>query len=291
MQDRDCQQRFAFEAFPVRGQIVHLDAAWRAVLERHDYPGRLIPVLGEAMAATVLLTSTLKFDGRMTLQVHGQGPLNLLVSQCTHDLSVRGLAKWRETDPAGDFREWIGEGGRLVITVQSDSRPQPYQGVVPLGGASLGECLTGYFESSEQVPTRIWLAANHETAAGLLLQRLPDARGIDDDWNRIQLLAETTRDNELLGLRHEQLLKRLFVEDDLRLFDRRPVQFRCSCSTARIETVLKSLGAAELDAILAEQGRISVDCEFCNRQRRFDAVDVARILAGGPDSGAPDALH
>lgn len=283
-----------FDDFPVRGQIVHLDASWRAVLERHDYPANVRSILGEALAATVLLASTLKFDGRMTLQLHGDGPLHLLVVQCTHTMRVRALARWQAPVETTAFRQQVGDG-RLAITIETDRRRQPYQGVVPLSGNSLHECLTGYFETSEQLPTRIWLAADDNRAAGLLLQRMPgeshqhgDDEAATDDWHRVQLLADTLSDtDELLALAHRDVLRRLFSADDLRLTDPRVVHFRCTCSLDRIETMLKALGEAELRSILAEQGHVSVVCEFCNRQRKFDLVDVERMLAGAtPGDGS-----
>lgn len=288
MTDNDNLRRFVFDAFPVRGQIVHLDAAWRAVLERHDYPETVRPLLGEALAATVLMASTLKFAGRMTLQLHGDGPLHLLVVQCTDTMRVRALARWKEEVRAGSFREQVGNG-RLAITIETEGRPRPYQGVVPLTGDTLDDCLTAYFDTSEQLPTRIWLAADDDRAAGLLLQRLPATRpdsDEDDDWRRVQLLAETLSEtDELLQLAHREMLSRLFNEDDVRLTDARAVHFRCTCSPERIETMLRALGEDELQSILEEQGEISVACEFCNRERSFDAVDVARLLAGAVAPG------
>ncbi len=283
MRARDTLQRFSFEAFAVRGQIVHLDDSWQEVLRRHRYPDAVSAELGRVLAASALLTSTLKFDGKMTLQLQGAGPLGLLVAQCTSQLELRGLARWKDPLPETDFAGLVGDG-RLVITIQSDKRRQPYQGVVPVSGGSIDECLTRYFETSEQVPTQIWLDANRETAAGLLLQRMPGAVSSDDDWNRVRLMAETLTGTELRELAHRELLRRLYSEDDLRLFDSRAVRFSCSCSSSRIETVLRSLGEAELESILKERGSVEVDCEFCNRQRRFDRVDVARLLQGGePD--------
>ena len=269
----------------MRGQIVHLDQAWRAVLERHDYPDTVQAVLGQALAAAVLMASTLKFAGRMTLQLQGSGPLNLVVVQCTHTMQVRALARWQAAVGEGPFCDQVGEG-RLTITIETDRRREPYQGIVPLTGASLQECLSAYFETSEQLPTRLWLAADSHRCGGLLLQRLPDARrDDDDDWRRVHLLAETlTHGDELLALGNAQLLHRLFHQDDLRLFDPRAIQFRCTCSGDRIETMLRALGEEELEAILEEQGEIGVVCEFCNKARRFDRVDVARLLSGrGPD--------
>ncbi|MBT8143264.1 MAG: Hsp33 family molecular chaperone HslO [Gammaproteobacteria bacterium] len=288
MTDADSIQRFVFNAYPVRGQIVHLDRTWGAVLERHDYPDAVRGVLGQALAATVLMASTLKFDGRMTLQLQGDGPLRLLVVQCTHDMRVRGLARWDDNVPNGTFREQVGDG-RLVITIETDNRRQPYQGVVPLTGETLSECLTAYFETSEQLSTRIWVAADATRCAGLLLQRLPEEADEDPDaWQRIQLLAATvSQSDELIELSHRELLRRLFHEDDLRLHEAAEVQFECSCSSGRVESVLLSLGEDELQSILDEEGEIGVVCEFCNKSRRFDSVDVARLLSGAAPNDSP----
>lgn len=292
MSDRDTLQRFAFESFAVRGHIVHLNQTWATVLARHDYPNQVKPALGQALAATVLLASTLKFDGRMTLQTQGDGPLNLLVAQCTHELQVRGLARWQADVESDNFSQQVGQG-TLSITVQTESRRKPYQGVVSLSGDTLNECLAHYFAASEQLSTRIWLVANGDTVAGLLLQRMPDAQEIanDDDWNRVTMLANTLRDDELLTLPNEQILTRLFHEEQVRVYDQRPVAFSCSCDAGRVEEMLRGLGEKELHSILAEQGHISVGCEFCARKHCFDPVDVTRILAGAVDQSDPTSLH
>ncbi len=272
----------------MRGQVVHLDETLRAVLARHDYPEAVQSVLGQALAATVLMASTLKFDGRMTLQIQGDGPLNLVVVQCTHTMQLRALARWQRPVPAGRFSDQTGQG-RMTITIDTDRRRRPYQGIVPLTGASLQECLSAYFETSEQLPTRLWLAAGRDRCGGMLLQRLPGTRSDDDaedDWRRVNLLAETlTHGDELVRLGNVELLNRLFYGDDVRLFEACGVEFRCTCSDDGIETMLVALGEKELGAILAEQGEIRVVCEFCNESRRFDRVDVARLLRG---HGAPD---
>ncbi|MBT8131493.1 MAG: Hsp33 family molecular chaperone HslO [Gammaproteobacteria bacterium] len=290
MSDRDSLQRFAFEAFPVRGLIVRLDASWQAVLERHDYPALLRPTLGQALAAVALMAATIKFRGRITLQAQGDGPVNLLVAQSTDDLQLRGLARWKETVATEHFARQTGSG-RLTISIHSEANAQPYQGVVPLKGTSLAQSLESYFDISEQVPTRFWFASNAASVTGLLLQRMPDEKCSEDQWQRVQLLADTLRPEEQLGWSNDELLRKLFYEDDLRVFDHRIVSFRCSCSLSRIETMLQSLGHDELKDILAEQGHVAVSCEFCNRHRRFDAVDVSRILEGTPSPGGPKSLH
>jgi molecular chaperone Hsp33 len=299
MSGGDALRRFMFEDFPVRGQLVRLEESWREVLARQDYPPAVRSLLGEAMAASVLLASTLKFDGLLTMQVQGDGVLSLLVVQCSSDLAVRGLAKWEGEDPQGSLAELTGHG-RLAITIERRTGRERYQGIVLADTDTLASCLDGYFAQSEQLPTRLWLAADGSGAAGMLLQQLPagesraeeDTDGDADGWRRVGVLGDTLTPQELLGLEPRQLLRRLFHEDDLRLADERAVSFRCSCTRERVESALRLLGRDELDELLAGEGRIEVRCEFCNAAYELDRVDVARLLAD-QDAVPPqsDRLH
>jgi molecular chaperone Hsp33 len=291
--------RFMFDRFPVRGEVVRLDATWRAVLERQDYPPAVRALLGEALAATVLLASTIKFDGLLTLQIQGEGDLHLLVAQCSSDLAVRGLAKWKGDDPRGTLAELTGSG-RMVITIERRKDRERYQGIVLADTDTLSACLEAYFTQSEQLPTRLWLAASDTGTAGLLLQQMPGARDpadtgeAEDGWRRASLLAGTLSADELLGLETETLLRRLYHEEDVRLNDLRPVTFRCSCTRERVESALRLLGRGELADLLAAEGRIEVRCEFCNKAYQLDAVDVERLLADEPSASPPpgsDRLH
>jgi molecular chaperone Hsp33 len=292
VQDRDSLHQFLFEQFPVRGHIVHLDATWAALLEHRTYPAEIRDTLGEAVAASVLLASTVKFDGLLTLQLQGQGPMHLLLAQCTNTLNVRALARYRQDPKTRDLSVLSGEG-RLTVTVETDNLSQRYQGIVPLTGERLADCLQGYFEHSEQLPTRLWLYADEHGASGMLLQRLPAGNvdtssrlsEIDDAWKRVQLLADTLKPAELRTLSDREILHRLFNEDDVRLFDSAPVSFRCKCSHERVESVLQSLGEAEVRSILTERADVEVQCDFCNRTFNFDAVDVERIFKPGAGEG------
>ena len=172
MHDRDCLHRFLFEEYPIRGHLVHLDSAWRALIQHREYPPAIRDLLGEAVAASLLLAATIKFDGVLSLQLQGAGPVHLLLAQCTSGLGVRGLARYREDTPEGGIGELIG-AGNLTVTLESDDRSQRYQGVVPIGGPRLADSLQAYFENSEQLPTRLWLQADADGASGMLLQRLP----------------------------------------------------------------------------------------------------------------------
>jgi molecular chaperone Hsp33 len=291
----DSLRRFLFEGLQVRGEIVRLDVAWQRVLEYQDYPPAVHAVLGEALAATVLLASTLKFEGMLTLQLQGDGPLHLLVAQCTSQGAVRGLAKWEGDDPSGSLAELTGDA-RLAITIERGPGEDRYQGIVPVSGDSLADCLDNYFAGSVQVPTRLWLATGGARSAGLLLQRLPEAPDLDpedadDHWERLLALAGTIRSEELLELTHRELLGRLFAEDDLRLFAEQPIEFACSCSRERVATTLRLLGRAEISDLIEERGAVEVRCEFCNRPYRFDAVDAEGLFSDTPATDGPPTLH
>ena len=297
MRNADALRRFMFEDFPVRGEIVRLDQSWRAVLERQDYPPAVRDLLGQALAACVLLASTLKFDGLLTLQIQGDGDLHLLVAQCSSQLSVRGVAKWKGADPRGSLAELTGRG-RLVITIERGKGQERYQGIVLADTDTLAGCLEAYFAQSEQLPTRLWLAADGTAAAGMLLQQMPATarRPGDveesDGWPRVGMLAATLSAGELLSLEPDVLLRRLFHQEDVRLAELREVVFRCSCNRRRVETALRLLGRAELDDLLSAEGQIEVRCEFCNKAYTLDAVDVERLLADeGPVLPASDRLH
>ena len=277
MDGKDQLRRFVFEGAGVRGAVVHLDASWQAVLDRHPYPPAVQPPLGQVLAAVVLLSSTIKFEGALILQVEAQGPLRTLVAQATDRRTLRGLARWEGEVPQGSGLHETFGAGRVVLTASAPGGER-YQGVVALEGASLSAALETYFAQSEQLPTRLWLAADGSRATGLLLQRLPATSVEDDTWPRAVLLADTLRDAELLGLSAEPLLYRLFHEERVRLFEPEPVSFRCGCSRERIEGLLRSLGRDEVDAVLAEQGVVEVTCEFCNRLYRVDAVDAAALF-------------
>ncbi len=297
MPEGDLLHRFLFENLPVRGHLVRLDASWRAAIEHHDYPCPVSDVLGEAMAACVLMAGSLKFEGRLSLQLEGPGPLRLLLAQCTHHHAIRGVARHRGI-PAEVQAAALFGGGQLAVTIEQDGRADRYQGVVPLEQARLSASLEQYFERSEQLPSRLLLAATPVRAAGLLLQRvavggvgpgLPEAA--DDAWRRIALLAATLSTSELLELPCRDILRRLFNEDDIRLFAGTPVWFQCSCSRERVAGILQVLGVDELQSLLRERGDVEVRCEFCNRAWRFDAVDVAGLFFAADQQQAPPGLH
>jgi molecular chaperone Hsp33 len=297
MHDRDSLHRFIFEQYPFRGHLVHLDAAWRALIEHREYPGAIRDTLGEAAAASLLLAATIKFDGVLSLQLQGDGPVHLLLVQCTSGLGVRGLARYREGSVGADVSEagiadLIG-AGNLTVTLETDEGSQRYQGIVPITGARLADSLQVYFENSEQLPTRLWLHADQHGACGMLLQRLPgpsDA-AVDDAWRRVQLIGETLTAEEMRTLADAQILHRLFNEDDVRLFDASPVFFRCRCSRERVSGMLQGLGEKETRSVLAERGEVEVRCDFCNRAYVFDAVDVEQLFKPSVASDGGSSVH
>jgi molecular chaperone Hsp33 len=306
MHDRDCLHRFVFEHYPIRGHLVHLDASWRALIEHREYPDAIRGVLGEAVAASLLLAATIKFDGVLSLQLQGDGFVQLMLAQCTSGLGVRGLARYKEGDDAGGFTPpgaGIGTligAGNLTVTLETDDGAQRYQGIVPISGDRLAESLQGYFENSEQLPTRLWLYADVAGVSGMLLQRLPGngehpdaahSAAVDDAWRRVQLIGDTLTPAELRTLGDAEILHRLFNEDDLRLFEPSPVYFRCRCSRERVGGMLQGLGEVETRSILAERGEVEVRCEFCNRAYVFDAVDVGRLFNAGATSDVGGRIH
>lgn len=278
MSDRDSLQRFLFENLPVRGEFAQLDTTWRSVLERRSYPPAIRQILGEAVAATVLLSASIKFDGWLTLQIQARGPLRLLVVQVSSDRSLRGLARWDGVPEPATLEHLCGDG-TLILTLDLGQGRDPYQGVVGLRGDSLAATLEDYFAQSEQLPTRIQLAANERTSAGLLLQRLPDAAHEDtDDWRRLSLLAATLHPRELLELDTATLVGRLFHEDDVRLFPPQRFRYRCNCSRERTAAMLHALGEADLRQALAQGDDLHVDCEFCGHRYTFDPIDIAGMF-------------
>ena len=288
----DSLQRFLFEHLPIRGEIVHLDSVWQSVIERHNYPPILRDLMGELCAAATLLAATLKLQGSLVLQIHGKGAVKLLVVECSGDLELRATAKWDGELLPGTLKDLVGEG-RFVITLDPKDGNQAYQGIVELEGESIAEILRNYMTRSEQLDTRLWLAANRERATGMLIQKLPDqARDLDKDaWQRVSHLADTVKAEELLTLTAGELAHRLFHEEDIRIFDAQAVIFRCTCSRENVARMLRMLGRTEVDSIILERGDVEVHCEFCNQRYVFDRVDADAVFADIMAMSANKTLH
>lgn len=281
MSNPDQIQRFIFENADLRGVLVGLEHSYHEALARHDYPPAVQSLLGEMLAAVGLLSSTLKFEGRLSLQAVGDGPVRLVMAECNHQRDLRGIARWNDelADEQG-MQQLLGKG-QLAITIEPDQGKR-YQGIVPMDSEQLAQCLEQYFEQSEQLATRIQLSADDQRAAGFMLQALPGNKSTgDEDWQRITLLGETLSNDELLGLDNEPLLFRLFHEEQVRLYPPERLRFNCDCSRSRSLSALLTVPRQELDAIIAEQGVVEMGCQFCNEQYRFDAVDIGALFAGG----------
>jgi len=258
-----------------------MEHAWKKMLERHSYPEQVRNLLGESLAATVLLSSALKFDGNLTFQMQGDGDLRLVVVQISSQGHIRGLARWEGVIEEGSIKDKMGDA-RLVITIANQDRDKPYQAIVPLVGETLTECIQYYFDSSVQIPTKLYLAVDKKQVGGMLLQRLPDEtedkERHDEDWSRLGILNATVKDEEILELEPEDLLYRLFHEEHVGIVGSDSIVFACSCSSERIETTIKSLGQAEVISIIDEMGAVEVRCEFCNKAYHYDRADADRLF-------------
>ncbi len=287
MHSQDISQRFLFEQADVRGELVSLDQSYREILAKHDYPEQVKGLLGELLAAAVLLSTTIKYEGVLVLQATSQGPVSTLMIECSNSQEVRGIARYTQT-LEGDTLQALMPGGILAITIDPENG-QRYQGVVALDGPDLAGTLNNYFETSEQLPTRFRLLADGRSARGMLLQALPADRQRDAEerartWEHVNVLADTLKPEELLALDNQTLLHRLYHEDDVRLFDPRPAVFKCSCSAERSAGAIVSLGRDDALALLDERGgEVEVDCQFCNERYRFDRQEIERIFAAAEE--------
>jgi molecular chaperone Hsp33 len=290
----DTLQKFMFESAAVRGEFVDISKTWREVQARHDYPRPVKTMLGEMLAAAALLSANLKFNGSIVMQIHGDGPVRLLVVECDSELHLRATAKVASDaaiDEGASVTQLVNEHGhgRFIITLDpKDKLPgqQPYQGIVPLDGESIGTIIENYMLRSEQLDTRLWLAADDNVSRGLLLQKLPKEGGTEgpvadtlETWNRTVALASTLQNEELLQTDISTLMRRLFWEETIRVFDPKHPEFRCSCSREKVGNMLKMLGRPEIDSALADMGKLGINCDFCGQHYEFDKVDCTQLFA------------
>jgi molecular chaperone Hsp33 len=291
MNERDLVRRFNLERHPIRGHAVRMSGAWQNLREHQDYPPAVQKLLGEAIGAVVLLAATLKFNGTITLQLQGRGVVNLLVAQCTHDFKVRGMARHDPIDGELGFLSLTGEG-TIVVTVEATDRASSYQGVVPISGDSLAKCLEAYFMQSEQLPTRVALAATADAVSGMLVQRIPgeggkaiDLAALESAWMKADHAMAALSPADLIEDDVEERLVRMFGDDEVRVFGGSEVKFECRCSRDRVANVLRSLGVEEVRAVIAEQGAVTVTCEFCRKPYKFDSIDAEHLFAQVPPQG------
>jgi molecular chaperone Hsp33 len=272
----DQVRRFLFEDLDIRGALVQLGPAWRQMQAERGYGDTARNLLGELSAVAAIIGSTLKSPGRLTFHLRGHGPVRLLVVDCDEQLRLRGLAKAPQELVAGSIKELFGDG-QLALTLDTNQARQPYQSIVPLDGNNVAAVFEHYLMQSEQTPSRLWLMADAAHACGLFLQKLPDADQRDaDGWNRIQQLAATITPGEL-ALPADTLLTRVFPEEDIRLFQPRPVAYHCPRDEEKVLEMLRSLGRPELEATLAEQGEIVINDDICNQEYRY-GPDVLEVL-------------
>ena len=297
MPSNDLLHRFLFDDCDIRGEIVTLGDSYREVLSHNQQPPAIRQLLGEFLAAVGLLSSTLKFDGKIILQARGEGAISTIMAECSHHNSLRGIVRINpdiKIDDVmatrGTLQELLGKGV-LVITIEPkrtenfEGKLERYQGIVPMDAETLAACLEHYFQQSEQLATRLWLNANDNLATGLLVQALPqqlvtNPEENQDHWETITTLADTITSEEMLTLDHPSLLYRLFHEQQLRIFDPTALHFSCSCSRERSANALMTIGSDEVEQLLVEKGSIDIDCQFCNQHYHFAADEVRKLLGG-----------
>ncbi|MGZ8295225.1 MAG: Hsp33 family molecular chaperone HslO [Telluria sp.] len=296
---KDTLQKFIFENAAVRGEFVELSDTWREVQARHSYPPAVKTVLGEMLAAASLLSANLKFNGSIIMQIHGDGPVKLMVVECDSNQRMRATAKLAEHAQVEDNATLsallnVSGNGRFVITLDpNDKMPgqQPYQGIVPLDGEDMATVIENYMLRSEQLDTKLWLGADAHVSRGLLLQKLPRHSGKDDQtkqaseaedletWNRAVMLASTLKQEELLSTDIQTLINRLFWEETIRVFEPVHPHFHCSCTREKVGNMLKMLGTGEVEAALEDLGELEINCDFCGKHYAFDKVDCAQLFA------------
>lgn len=296
---KDTLQKFIFDNAAVRGELVEISDTWREIQARHGYPKAVRAMLGEMVAASALLSANLKFNGSIVMQIHGDGPVRLMVVECDADLRIRATAKLAPDAEIADDATLssllnANGKGRFVITLDPlEKMPgqQPYQGIVPLDGENMATVIENYMLRSEQMDTRLWLAADDKVSRGMLLQKLPRHSGKADQaaqaseeedletWNRAVVLGSTLKQEELLSTDIETLLNRLFWEETIRVFDPQHPRFHCSCTREKVGNMLKMLGQPEVESALADLGELGINCDFCGKHYSFDKVDCAQLFA------------
>ncbi|MEE8058044.1 MAG: Hsp33 family molecular chaperone HslO [Pseudomonadales bacterium] len=277
----DLLQRFIFDTTDIRGELCRLEQSYQDCLAAHQYPKAVANLLGEFMAAAALLSATLKFEGTLTLQARSKGEIPLIMAEASSEHKLRGIARGADNASSSEFTTLLANS-QLSITIDP-KQGNRYQGIVPLDGNNLAQCLETYFQQSEQLSTRIWLHSNGQQAAGMMLQELPASRTLDTEqrqqnWQHMTKLAETLSEEELLSLTFENLLYRLYHQEQVRLFEPDSLQFKCRCSRSRTLNALRTLGEEELQCILAEQGVIDMNCEFCHQHYHFDNKDIQGLF-------------
>lgn len=273
-------QRFLFKELNIRGQHIRLQESWQEMVKERHYPQPIIKLLGELTTMSVLMANGMKHTGRITFQVQGSGPVTLLVVEVTHDLKIRGVAKTNQTvEEQTSLDDLLGDG-QILMTLENTQTHHHFQSYVPREGNSISEAFETFLSQSEQLPSKIWLAADAQHIGGVMIQKMPETDQQDEDgWDRIAHLTTTVQDDELLNLQAEELLHRLFHEEMIELFKDEEVTYECPQDRERVEAMLKSLGEEELRRLLEEQGEIVIHNEICNFHMRFNAEDIDALFA------------
>lgn len=289
---KDSLQRFIFEYAEIRGEIIHLNQSYQTIMHQHPYPNVVKRLLGEALMSCTLLTGSLQFEGEVSLQFQGNDDLPLLLAQCDHHLHLRGFAKF-SPDCTDEAYTNAFLNGKLSLVIHPYHQTQPYQSIVPLSSTSMADNLMHYFAQSEQISTRVWLACDDHSTAGMLLQLLPteNTEERENFWEYAVKLGETITDHELLTLDNETILHRLYHETELRLFPEKQVQFRCRCNVEKMKQVLSVLGEQEIQTLVKERGNVEIHCEFCNSAYTFDPIDVTLLFKTEPHPTSIDAHY
>ncbi|KGK10034.1 Hsp33 family molecular chaperone HslO [Vibrio navarrensis] len=272
--------RYLFEDLSVRGELVQLDEAYQRIISSKEYPAALQKLLGELLVSTTLLTATLKFEGSITIQLQGDGPVSLAVINGDNEQKVRGVARWEgEIADDASLHDMMGKG-YLVITIEP-KKGERYQGVVGLDGDNLTQVIEGYFANSEQLKTRLWIRTGEHQgqahAAGMLIQIVPDGTGSADDFEHLEQLTNTVKNEELFTLKANELLYRLYNQEQVRLFEPQPVEFHCGCSRERSGAAIVTIDKTEIYDILATEGYVSLHCDYCGTTYSFDEPQVAEL--------------
>ena len=289
---QDSLHRYLFEGVSVRGELVQLSDSYQQLVGSKDYPQPVKSLLGELMVATSLLTATLKFEGSITVQVQGDGPLSLAVINGNHNQVMRGTARWKDELPTNPtLKELVGKG-HIVITIEPE-QGERYQGIVGLEGDTLQACLEDYFARSEQLKTGLWLRTGEQDgqlrAAGMLLQILPDGKGSEEGFDHLAQLTETVKNEELFSLEAEEVLYRLYHQEEVKVFEPQDVSFKCTCSRERSASAIAAIERTEVEKMVAETGALKLHCDYCGADYNFDSVDILAIFEqSGP---TPDQVH
>lgn len=280
--NNDCAQSFMFENSAIRGQLVRLDRSFHTISQQRDYPSSVLRFLGATLVSNVILSTTLKYQGQTTIQIQQEGPLRVLVAKCNNHLHIRGVATWDDKATNAALAQSV-KHSQLVITVQPDNQVDPYQSIVNINDQPIAQVMEHFFVQSEQLPTRLWLAVNDQFAVGLLIQQLGHDKCDHEEkkaaWDEVVMLSSTVTENELLTIDNETLLRRLYHQHDVRLFEPKPVEFRCSCSFVKMQAAILVMSREEIIQLLNQYKKITVTCEYCNSEFGFSEAQIQEILA------------